>query len=248
MEVAQRPPRRTSSLSGSVHKKVNAYALAATAAGVGVLTVQPSEAKIIYKNTHKVIGTNGFYGLDLNRDGTIDFIIQERGAPFSWSGSNALGVKEAYHNGVIGTNKLASALKQGAVIGPKQNFLATSSAFGEVMAASACSADGGCTSFGNWRSATNRYLGVKFKIGGKTHYGWARLNVTVQAGHNIVATLTGYAYETVAKKAIVAGKTSEVDGSPDSGMSGRAIQEHSQSQERTLGRLALGSVWTRRQP
>jgi len=61
---------------------------------------------------------------------------------------------------------------------------------------------------GNWRDASNRYLGLKFILGGETHYGWARLTVhaTLDPAH-ITATLTGYAYETIANKPIVAGQT-----------------------------------------
>ena len=51
------------------------------------------------------------------------------------------------------------------------------------------------------------YLGLKFQIKGKTHYGWARLNVEVSKT-TITATLTGYAYETIPNKPILAGKTS----------------------------------------
>ncbi len=75
---------------------------------------------------------------------------------------------------------------------------------------------------------TGRYLGLKFQIKGETHYGWARLNVSVRAqgGVNITATLTGYAYETIANKAIIAGKTKGED----------------ESQGATLGALAAGAA------
>ncbi len=59
---------------------------------------------------------------------------------------------------------------------------------------------------GPWKDAHNRYLGLKFSVNGETHYGWARLTVT--AKHGITATLTGYAYETVPNKTIMAGETS----------------------------------------
>jgi hypothetical protein len=63
---------------------------------------------------------------------------------------------------------------------------------------------------GSWVNVKNRYLGLRFKIKGKIHYGWARLSVQVQ-NHTVVGTLTGYAYETVAGKAIKAGQTKEDD-------------------------------------
>ena len=75
---------------------------------------------------------------------------------------------------------------------------------GQVMASS----DVG--SLGSWVNVTNRYLGFKFKIRGATHYGWARLDVSVTNG-TVVGTLTGYAYETIPNKPIIAGKTKGPD-------------------------------------
>jgi len=66
---------------------------------------------------------------------------------------------------------------------------------------------------------------VTFRIKGQIHYGWARLNVQVQLPLTITATLTGYAYETVPNKPIIAGKIKGPDVEPAS-----------------LGRLAQGSA------
>jgi hypothetical protein len=255
------PPRTPSRLSESVHRHLNLYALAATAAGVSlVASAEPAEAKIIYTKTHQVIGTNGFYGLDLNHDGIIDFLIQERGYTFSASGTNALDAKEAFGNGIRGNNFLASALSKGAPIGPHQKFIHSTSSFGEVMFQAACG-DTGCATIGQWNGVSNRYLGLKFQLHGKTHYGWARLNVAIKAGHNIVATLTGYAYETLVNKTILAGQTSGDTGdmltdpaSAESGISNSSaptVGPRSRLQQSSsLGRLALGagSVPLRRQP
>ncbi len=51
---------------------------------------------------------------------------------------------------------------------------------------------------------------MKFQIKGKTHYGWARLSVSLNFD-KFDAFLTGYAYETVANKPIIAGKTKGPD-------------------------------------
>jgi hypothetical protein len=63
--------------------------------------------------------------------------------------------------------------------------------------------------FGPWANVRNRYLGLKFYVKGKAHYGWARLST----GNYLDpwATLTGYAYETTPYKAIKAGQTKESD-------------------------------------
>lgn len=67
---------KTANLSESVHQQLNMYALAAGAAGVGLLaSAQPSAAKIVYTHVHKVIGPNSQLGLDLNHDGIVDFSI-----------------------------------------------------------------------------------------------------------------------------------------------------------------------------
>jgi hypothetical protein len=62
-----------------------------------------------------------------------------------------------------------------------------------------------CCCWGDWDNVTNRYLGLKFIIRGKLHYGWTRLNV--QENLFFTATLTGYAYENIAGKSIKAGQT-----------------------------------------
>lgn len=123
----------------------------------------------------------------------------------------------------MGSLHFAAALRQGARIGLGQRFV------GEDMFGVGCGTAGTCISSGLWKNVTNRYLGFKFKIHGKAHYGWARLTVRVPSQFVINATLTGYAYETVPGKSIQAGQTTDAgaDATDGSAMS--------------LGRLALGS-------
>jgi len=66
-----------SGLPDSINRQLSIYALAASAAGVGVLAmVQPTQGKIIYTSTHKTIKVHQHYNLDLNHDGITDFTIQ----------------------------------------------------------------------------------------------------------------------------------------------------------------------------
>jgi len=53
------------------------YALAASAAGVGVLALpQPGDARIVYIPAHvSIVGPHGSYPLDLNHDKVTDFTI-----------------------------------------------------------------------------------------------------------------------------------------------------------------------------
>jgi len=81
---------------------------------------------------------------------------------------------------------------------------------------------------GAWDNVANRYLGLKFKINGKFHYGWARLSVKfLKDQFDISTILTGYAYETVPNKPIIAGQTKGPDISA--------------AQSARLGHLAAGA-------
>src|SRR5579864_108267 len=73
----KRPARVSSLLSESLHQRVNAYALAASAAGVGVLALtQAAEAKIVYTPVNISIPLNGgLIQIDLNKDGINDFAL-----------------------------------------------------------------------------------------------------------------------------------------------------------------------------
>ena len=238
-------PRKRVNLPDSIHRQLNVYALTASAAGVSLLALtQPSEAKIVYTKIHQVIGQNGVYELDLNHDGTIDFLIEQS--------SYKLLAREALGNAVQGTVasywNLAAALDKGARIGRGQGFVKGN---GEALVAIIARTSGTHTT-GHWVDVKNRYLGLKFKIRGVTHYGWARLSVHVQ-GVNIIGTLTGYAYETIANKGINAGQTNgkadnstarndpfKVDAIDLRSSSGSPASETQRSA--SLGSLALGAA------
>src|SRR5579872_3777764 len=167
MNRSCRPPRVPSQLSESVHHRLNAYALAA---GVGLLALaQPVEAKIIYTKTHQRIPINTVYPLDLNHDGINDLLVSNKfshtdtGAPY---GVLALG--RVGFNYVEGSGQKAFALKRGVRLGVPWN-----SSPGIMAQASSKRASG------DWVDVNNRFLGVKFKISGKYHYGWVRMRVEV---------------------------------------------------------------------
>jgi hypothetical protein len=205
-------PRKTADLSKTLSHRLNMYALAAGAAGVGMLALAlPSEAKIVYTKTRQVLGAGGSYKLDLAHDGTTDFLIRETG---NGNSSTRLLAKEKFGNAVQGNitqgMHYASALKRGEGIGPRQHFISGGND-GETMIRVWYDPDFVTyRTYGKWINANNRYLGLKFKIKGKIHYGWARLSVD-NFINDITATLTGYAYETVANKPITAGKTAGPD-------------------------------------
>jgi hypothetical protein len=189
------------------------YALAASAAGVGLLALtQPADAKIVYTPAHKSIAPNHTIPLDLNHDGTADFRLREIHYTTTQAGFSHIGILSAvpavHANGIEGYSKFrpyASALQAGASIGPKGPFKTGARLMARVFSDTGAQRDLSSCGTGPWSKAMNRYLGLKFLIKGKVHFGWARLNVGC-SGTDVDATLTGYAYETIPNKPIIAGK------------------------------------------
>jgi hypothetical protein len=230
--------RITAHLNPTVESRLLGYAALASATGIGVLALaQPSEAKIVYTPTHQVITTSALFYLDLNGDGIDDFVFSNRSlaaprrATSSFRTSAFLSVSPvAQMNEVWGTDGLVSALPPGVKLGPGGKFAVSQFDMGGVSAL-----DGNHPMYeGPWAppggSEKNRYVGMKFVIDGKIHFGWARLSVEVRQTKDggVKAVLTGYAYETEVNKPIETGKTSGPDVAS--------------AQPATLGQLALGAA------
>jgi hypothetical protein len=199
-----------STSSQSLHQRLNAYALAASAAGVSLLALsEPSAAEIIYTHTHHVIRWEGSYKLDFNHDGTTDLTIQNKYFHTCTTFDGSCFTSETLAAALVGNNAVvynwygAVAMKPGMRIGPRDKFKGGS----EPMVKCA----NGIYPVGSWINVRDRYLGVKFKIKGETHYGWARLSVHIQLPITITTILTGYAYETIPNKPIISGKTKGPD-------------------------------------
>ena len=202
-------PRKAARISDSLHRQLSMYALAAGAAGVGGLVSAQAEAKVVYTPADvKIVQNAGLIKFDLNHDGIQDFGLSNRYRTSSSKWFTTLRVKplksanEISGKARTGLGSFAYALAKGDKIGPQAEFH-PDYPLGGTMAAS--DIDG--YRFGYWRNAT-AYLGLKFVIHGKVHFGWARVKVTqLRPGYN--ATLTGYAYETIPNKPIVTGATKE---------------------------------------
>ena len=235
----------SANLAESVCQQLNSYALAASAAGVGVLALaQPAGARIVY--TPADVKITKFH-LDLNHDGVDDFLLQSSTKFVSQTSETFhLNVSPSNRqNRVWGKGNYASALRAGVRVGggfPRG---------GSVMVSDVYKINSFYTKFhGPWanggKGVKNRYLGLKFLVDGKTHFGWARLNVAVNVYGQIAATLTGYAYETIPNKPIITGKTKGLDEvSADT-----ASLNAPTPQPATLGLLAMGSpalsIWRRK--
>ncbi len=204
--MKQRPVAK---LHDSLEHRLAMYAMAASAAGVGLLaTAQSAAAKVVYTKVHQAIPANVAVPLDLNRDGVADFSLFLRQTTYR----NSLDVLANQSNQVAGYCGVlsssycgASALLPAVRVGPNRRF----GPYKLMVAGGGCSRTSSssrsyCRSFGPWGNVRKRYLGFEFFVKGKIHYGWARLNVDID---KVAPVLTGYAYETVPNKSLVTGKT-----------------------------------------
>ena len=185
------------------------------AAGVSVLALaQLSEAEVMYTAVHHTISQGQEYALDLNHDGLTDFTIQNlfregtyQGRPYSFTFQ--VQALPAAGNGVqIGYQSyLAAALPPGFQIGPSKHVK-----FRPEIMAEQFRIFGTYYYFGSWLNVSNRYLGIQLKINGDLHFGWVRLTVQSNLKRRLMATVTGYAYETVPNQPIIAGDTGGISG------------------------------------
>jgi hypothetical protein len=243
-----RQPRKTRcDVPDSINQRLKMYALAASAAGVGLIaSTQSTEAKIIYTPAHVTIRPHDTYKLDLNHDGIADFTILNTSYHNTSTWFYRLSEKAAQSNFVEASishtfqQEVAEALRRGARIPGTHAFYHK-----PALLAWAVYNPGGTFSGGNWANVSGRYLGLRFKIKGQTHYGWARLTVQV-GGTRVTGSLTGYAYETIPNKPIIAGETKAAENTSTVKRSkSRGGLRHSA----TLGELAAGtpalSAWRR---
>jgi hypothetical protein len=253
-DVSQK--REPARLTGKLDKTLVTYALAASAAGVGMMALgQSAEAKVIATPANIVVPINGgVVQFDINGDGMPDFGISATtfvaGAKrhgksctiCTFNGSQMKVVPAQAANEVVqGTTGLdcgpfgptcAAALPDDQRIGPL-------SPVGTGTAAMFIYENefGGPYSKGSWRGPhpPNPYLGVKFvDSGGQFHYGWVR--VVVSGAH---ATITGYAYETIPNKAINAGKTHRESAA--SAVDPAGVLTPNAREAASLGMLAVGA-------
>jgi hypothetical protein len=249
-------PRATAELSKSLQQQLNTYALAAAAAGVGLLALAPhAEAKIIYTPTHAKVVSGQALPLDLNHDGIVDFNLVAQGSivgtdivyslaacQFIGQGSRGAFCINSFSTNLIrNVGVFAAALRPGAEIEDGKRFRSNGVVLGKIERTYSHTYWQGPW-FNGGKGVKNRYLGLKFKVKGRFHFGWARITVTTTK-NRFTTLLTGYAYETIPGKAIIAGATK----GPDDELT-TSFNTHV-PQAATLGMLALGapglSIWKR---
>lgn len=250
------PSQLATTASETFARRVHVYSLAAAAAGVSVLALtHPAAGEVVITRKTIPIPVNGYFlppptpvAIDLNHDGIKDFSFSLYS--FAYHSFNLdLNMWPLEGGAVVGQPGpkgpfYASALMRGAKIGPSAHFSSKEEAAIELAHGFDASSNYSRKLYGNWGgNPSNRYIGVKFLINGQTHYGWVRMTVTTEP-RGLSATITAYAYETVANKRILAG-TPETVTVATMDLSSAAPNQSQAS----LGMLALGSdglkLWRR---
>ena len=172
--------------------------------------------------------TKSYYSLHINADAVRDFYLKLAVAYASdtWNVVDLFdGLNGAAVQGYETTREVfAYARRAGAKIGPGKNW------FGGGDLLHRNGGPSGTTTRGQWwhngTGVRNHYVGLRFSVQDKNHYGWARLSTSAEGGHIVDIHLTGYAYESVPNKPIIAGH-----------IKGSDVVRRSQA---SLGQLAQG--------
>jgi hypothetical protein len=212
-------------LAGKLDKNLVTYALAASAAGVGLMALtQSAEAKVVATSAHIVVPINGgVIQFDVNGDGIPDFglsagefvdtsccAVHPKGRPplGGIAGGHLKVIPAQPANEVAVIEETAAALPPDVQIGAGRHFEA-----GSIMMAGiiVTGCGGSSDAYGNWKGThpPHAYLPIKFSdTSANVHYGWVRISCTETGAIDFNATIDGFAYETVPNKPIVSGAIS----------------------------------------
>jgi hypothetical protein len=151
------------------------------------------------------------YQIDLDDDGNTDYTLRVLSGIQHGAGNLDPAGDNQYVNNPS-PNPFAAPLEKGAEIGAASqewkglmvypngyNYLGTNTTFGKTVA------EGG----GGFTGKADKYVGLKFKIGSQTHYGWARLDTRDDSKQFI---LKDFAYENTPDKSILAGDGQVISG------------------------------------
>ncbi len=177
----------------TTNNKLKSYA----ALAISMIATQAGKSQVIYTDVDpdEAVDIGDFVPFDLDNDANDDFLFVN----ISYSGINAMNISPYASNGVAGymdtffgsSILFAAMLNDGDAVDAGLDFYTGSTGpllWGKIPVFG---------SFGAFNDVTNKYLGLKLKIGAETHYGWARLDVS----HTTI-TLKDYAYEGTADAAI----------------------------------------------
>jgi hypothetical protein len=149
-----------------------------------------------------------YYVIDFDGDAFGDLVIVSNSGlgvlAFAYGSNKVLGsvYSFVYSSNTIGL-VYPFALDSGAVISAGQNSWLNATDFysgNNILNVYSCY-------FGVWCDVQDKFIGVQFKIGSNTHYGWARLDVATNGN---IWTLKDFAYNKTPDASINAGQTTSL--------------------------------------
>jgi hypothetical protein len=269
--------RKPSKLPEPLHRHLNSYALAASAAGVTLLACSvPAGAVPVCKSLAVTLAGTDTYSLNPASQRFAPFNIAHTfenisSTTYFWN-RGFLTPNSARAAELLGDNGFPAALERGGNIGPGGHF-GRGKSYGMLFSYGPVNGGTKTHHQGNFRFGQTNYFGFRFSISGEDHYGWVRLKVTFGRGFDGTATylhIRAYGYETTPNTAIRAGQCSSEPSlsalpiSNDNGVRGvrsetqrngsiasvaRPISRNPRSA--SLGLLALGAwglrIWRRKE-
>jgi hypothetical protein len=208
--------RQPSKLPEALHRHLNSYALAASAAGVALLACSvPACAVPVCKNLSVTLAGTDTYSLNPASQRFPPFNIAQTFENISSLTTNFWNRGFLTPNSqkameLLGANGLPAALASGASIGPGGHF-GKGKSYGMLFSYGPLNGGTKKHHQGNFQFGQTNYFGFRFSISGEDHYGWVRLKVKFGQGFDGTATylrIRGYGYETTPNTAIRAGQCS----------------------------------------
>lgn len=195
-------------------KKNNSSRISGKLIKYGALTslltgVSQVSGQIIYTDVDPDEGGSGVtYTLDMDNDNNAEFQIRHFDESNGGSSLNSLFVGPALDASANAGNSIIASSVSGfayPLVLNEGDAISAGNAnwkdnLGQSLNASSCSS-------GNWCNETDKYLGLRFKIGNDVHYGWARLDVGTSGADWLIKD---YAYNSVAGESIDAGETGDM--------------------------------------
>lgn len=199
----------------TLQQRLKSYSALAGAVAATAGAATEANAQIVYTDVTPdttVNATNTAYNLDLNNDGTVDFIFGFYAGVYNY-GSQSFPYNLTYvYTQSTATNKVDTMATEFPAV---HNLNDSIKATNKWSDAGAWLLGYAFTTLpysgGDWLGATDKYLGVQFAIGTNIHHGWVRLD---HASNASSITIKDYAYNTVPLAPIKAGETSVTVGIP----------------------------------
>ncbi|SFU29564.1 Por secretion system C-terminal sorting domain-containing protein [Pustulibacterium marinum] len=196
--------------SHKISKKLLRYG-AVTAALAGVTE---ASGQIMYTDVDPDEGGAGvLYNLDMDNDNNSDFQLRHLDVSFSGGTLNSVVVGPAADSMSNFSNSILASSNEGFVYPLVLNG-------GDPISSGVSGwnneelqyLNGESCSVGNWCDETDKYLGLRFKIGTDVYYGWARLDVATNGESWVIKD---YAYNTQPGEPLDAGETDPTMGTED---------------------------------